>query len=135
MDLPPQVEALKPALRKASAVNMSGCRRKTPGRVVVPYDGEMVWLDPYLESDREMELAHARDEIVEGDEASAEGAFRFACDTLADLIFGWNLTDKFGEPLPQPDSGDAIGRLPSYVVLFLMNEALGVESEGEGSGA
>lgn len=111
-------------------VDMSAFEIATRGRVVKPYDGEQVWLEPYIDSATELKLMKARDEL--GDDPDNQDAFALMCSVLADLTLGWNLTDKFGQALPQPDTGDVMMALPSRAVLFLLNEALGIEPEGEG---
>lgn len=131
MDIPESVRELKPSLRKQAALDMSRCRRKTAGRMTIPFEGEIVWLDPYVSADEELKLAEAQRAL--GDSPENEEAFEMICKQLSQMIFGWTLTDKWGQPLPQPEEPDVIRQLPAWVVLFLLSEAIGAgETPGKG---
>lgn len=114
-------------------VDMTAFEIVTRGRTIRPYDGESVWLEPYIDSSTELKLMRAREEL--GENPENEAAFEMMCQVLADMTLGWNLTDKFGQPLPPPDTAEAFMALPSRAVLFLLNEALGIEPEGNAPGA
>lgn len=114
-------------------IDMTAFVIRTRGREVKPYEGERVWLEPYIDSATELKLTQARDEL--GENPDNETAFHMLCQVLADLTLGWDLTDKYGQPLPPPDTPDAFMALPSRAVLFLINEALGVEPEGNAPSA
>lgn len=110
-------------------VDMSAFVIKTAGREVKPYDGEHVWLKPYMDSRTELEMVKARDALGENPDNAT--AFDLLCDTLAKLTLGWDLTDEYGDPLPEPKDADTFKALPSRAVFFLLNEALGVEQPGK----
>lgn len=111
-------------------VDMSAFVIKTRGREVRPYNGESVWLEPYMDSRTEMKLAQARDEL--GDNPDNTAAFAMLCEVLCSLTLDWDLTDKYGDALPKPTEPAVFEALPAKAILFLINEALGTESEGEG---
>lgn len=128
-EYPDKVARLKPSLRAAAELDVSDW--KIPGkRGVTPYEGECVWLDPYIDSATERELVRARDEL--GEDPDNEEAFEFMCERLDELVWGWNLTDKFGEALPQPGEPGVWDAVPSWFVAHLLTELAGAESEGEG---
>jgi len=103
------------------------------GGTIRPYVGETVWLEPYVDSDTELAMMNARDEL--GDDPKAQDAFVLMCDLLAQVILQWDLTDAYGADLPPPDTADAIRKLPAHAVNYLTNLVLGIEPEGEGPSA
>lgn len=131
MEYPERVSRLKPSLRAAAELDAGAF--VLPGeRRVKPYEGELVWLDPYLDSETELQLMELQDRL--GEDPDNKAAFEALCDLLDVHVFGWTCTDKFGEPLPQPGTAGCWDRAPSRFVIWLINELLGVESEGEGQG-
>ena len=115
-------------------VDMGAFKIVSKTRTTVPFDGESVWLEPYMSSETELALAEARDSL--GEDAEDTASFNMMTDTLADLVLGHNLSDKYGEPIPQFVDGAAVRKhLPSRAVLFLMEEVIGGEPDPEGGGA
>lgn len=129
-------------------IDMNAFRIETLGRTIVPYAGESVWMEPYIDAEAELRLAEARDalqrrqdevqrlkdageQVPDDLRVGMDENLRMIAEVLAEYTLGWDLTDKYGEPLGQPASAEAFLKLPSRALLFLMNEALGVESKDD----
>jgi len=128
MEYPERVKRLKPSLRAAAQLDMSGYTIGTKARQVHPYEGETVWLDPYLDSSTELALTKAYEAL--GESPDNEAAFAFMCGLLDRTLWGWTLTDKEGQPLPQPGQPGVWEAVPSRTVLYLVNELLCID-QGE----
>lgn len=100
-----------------------------------PHEGESVWLAPSM-SVAEMAACRslARHEPAlnaakgEPDEGAVIGrilgeTLDDACKVFAGLVLKWDLTDRMGDPLPQPAGDPAIiGRIDSALLFWLMGK-------------
>jgi len=131
MQYPARVEKLKPSLREAARLDVG--QYTLPGkRGVRPYEGQTVWLDPYIDSQTERRIQSLQDAL--GDDPENADVWATLCATMDEIVWGWNITDKFDNPIPQPGDEGCWDAVPSWFMAHLIQEAAGVETEGEGSG-
>lgn len=101
------------------------------GAKVKPHAGQSVWVYGYGRSASETARAQAR---ITGanDPVTRLDAL---CAFLAGEIVKWDIASpRTGEPYPDP-SASAVADLPDDLVVFLTQRILGIETQGEGSGA
>lgn len=131
--VPEKVLRLKPSIRQYAEVDVS--KYTLPGsRGVRPYeDGGRVWIDPYIDSAKEREFTEAWEELQSAapDSAEEKSAWDLLTGLLDEHVWGFNLTDKFGQPLPQPGEPGCWDAVPSWFMAHLMQELAGGESPGE----
>lgn len=120
------------------------------GSVYHPHAGESVWLSPdglSVEATQKIShfysLAQKAEVAKRGDGArrpkkqkgdAIEGlddAFDAFCAVCCDQIIAWDITDNSGTQYDQPDDVEAVKRIPSPLLMHLLNVIQGGETEGK----
>ena len=100
-----------------------------------PWQGESVWIEPFIDPEDEIALARAWTTFVSPSAGeNIEAVFETLCDTLSRLVYAWTLTDKHGDPLPAPHRNpDAFRAMNSRLMAMLIQRVMGIGTQGGGS--
>jgi hypothetical protein len=129
--LPYRVADFKPGFEPAeldlSDFEVSGIG----GRTVRPFVGESLWVEPFLGQDDEVALLEVVRRLQSSEnEPSAEDAFTGLCEVMSRLVYAWTITDKHGQPYPDPHHNpEAFRAIPSRILLDLITLVLGGGAE------
>lgn len=88
--------------------------------------GQSVWVDPFPDGEHleGLQAAYARIQTATSAMENEE-AVGIMHDCLSNLVVAWNVTDKYGEPLPQPFGNPAaFERMHPNAEVALLNRVL-----------